>query len=86
MFRQAQLHLEVWDLLKYLGLDQVSGSVAARIHTANIGRAQMLEFFATVLEERRKAPREDLISILAVTENVCSMRVPLCLCQLVGFR
>jgi cytochrome P450 len=44
------------------------GSVAARIHTANLGRAQMLEFFGTVLEERRKAPREDLISILLESE------------------
>jgi cytochrome P450 len=48
--------------------EEERGSVAARIHTANLGRAQMLEFFGTVLEERRKAPREDLISILLESE------------------
>jgi cytochrome P450 len=48
--------------------EEERGSVAARIHTANIGRAQMMEFFAGTLEERRKAPREDLISILLESE------------------
>jgi cholest-4-en-3-one 26-monooxygenase len=48
--------------------EEERGSVAARIHTANIGRAQMLEFFGTVLQERRKQPREDLISILLESE------------------
>src|SRR5579859_3853361 len=44
------------------------GSVAARMHTANAGRAQMLEFFADMLEQRRKNPGEDLISILLGSE------------------
>ena len=44
------------------------GSVAARMRTANIGRAQMLEFFGEMLQRRRKEPGEDLISILLESE------------------
>ena len=44
------------------------GSVAARMRTANSGRAQMLEFFGEMLQRRRKEPGEDLISILLESE------------------
>jgi len=44
------------------------GSIGARLRTAAVGRAQMLEFFAEILEQRRTAPGEDLISILLESE------------------
>ncbi|MCA1645955.1 MAG: cytochrome P450 [Chloroflexi bacterium] len=44
------------------------GSLAARLRTGNLGRAQMIEFFADVLRQRRQAPRDDLISILLESE------------------
>lgn len=44
------------------------GSVAARMRTGAVGRAQMMAFFAEVLQQRRKAPRDDLISVLIESE------------------
>jgi cytochrome P450 len=48
--------------------EEERGSVAARMRTANMGRAQMLEFFGELLQQRRKEPHEDLISILLESE------------------
>jgi cytochrome P450 len=48
--------------------EEERGSVAARMRTVNMGRAQMLEFFGEALQQRRKQPREDLISILLESE------------------
>jgi cytochrome P450 len=44
------------------------GSVAAQNRTAMAGRARMMEFFAQLMERRRKEPQDDLVSILLESE------------------
>jgi cytochrome P450 len=44
------------------------GTIAASTRTALAGRLKMTEFFAELLKERRREPREDLVSILLESE------------------
>jgi cholest-4-en-3-one 26-monooxygenase len=44
------------------------GTIAASTRTALAGRLKMTEFFAELLKERRREPREDLVSILLDSE------------------
>ena len=44
------------------------GSVAAQAQTALDSRSRLLAFFHEVLEQRRRAPREDLVGILVESE------------------
>ena len=44
------------------------GTVAASTRTSMLGRLQMIEFFKTLLEERRKQPGDDLVSVLLESE------------------
>jgi cytochrome P450 len=44
------------------------GTVAAQTRTALEGRLKMTDFFRSLLEERRKAPGDDLVSVLLESE------------------
>jgi cytochrome P450 len=44
------------------------GTVAAQNRTAMAGRARMMEFFSNLLEQRRKRPANDLVSVLLESE------------------
>jgi cytochrome P450 len=48
--------------------EQDRGTVAAQNRTAMLGRARMMEFFAALLAQRRRAPEDDLVSILIDSE------------------
>jgi cytochrome P450 len=48
--------------------EQQRGSVAAQQRTALAGRTRGIAFFRDILEERRKNPKDDLVSILAESE------------------
>jgi cholest-4-en-3-one 26-monooxygenase len=48
--------------------DEEQGSVAASMRTALDGRTRLIEFFRDILDDRRKSPRDDLVSILVASE------------------
>src|SRR6266496_545118 len=59
---------EDWNIFQRWARDDSSDSLTSRQEAGRSMREEMFNYFSALLEERRRAPREDLISSLSVAE------------------